>query len=72
MRHFEPSTLHNAFGKSLDCGMYNAKDILTLCDRIGKRIPVRMEEPKRPCSLPDMAKEIPEKTNINQYDQYFS
>jgi hypothetical protein len=31
-----------------------------------------MEEPKRPCSLPDMAKEIPEKTNINQYDQYFS
>jgi len=72
MRHFEPSTLHNAFEKSLDCGMYNAKDILTLCDRIGKRIPVRTEEPKRSCSLPDIAKEIPEKTNINQYNQYFS
>lgn len=72
MRHFEQSTLHYAFEKSLDCSMYNAKDLITLCDRIGKRIPVRENDTCSLNSLPDIVKERPERTDINQYNQYFS
>jgi len=72
MRHFEPSTLHHALEKSLDCGMYNAKDFITLCDRIGKRIPVRETDQNRIDKLPEIIKEMPDKTNINQYNQYFA
>lgn len=53
MVHFEPSTLHLAFEESLDRGMYNAKDILTLCDRRGKRIPVKTESTALLDRLPD-------------------
>ena len=72
MRHFEPSTLHHAFEKSLDCGMYNAKDLISLCDRIGKRIPVRDAGVNRAQILPEIIKESPDRTDIKQYSQYFS
>jgi len=72
MCHFKPSTLHHAFEKCLDSGMYNAKDFMTLCDRIGKRIPVREVNTFLHDNLPAAAKEIPEKTKITQYDQLFS
>lgn len=72
MRHFAPATLHGAFEKCLDRGMYNAKDYLSLCDRIGKRIPVREHTSNHRKSLPEAVKETPEKTNINRYNQYFS
>lgn len=71
MCHFEPTTLHRAFDKCLEVGMYNAKDFITLCDRIGKRIPV-MESPKPLHDmLPEAVKESPEKTKISTYYQYF-
>lgn len=60
MKHFAPSTLHNAFEKCIDCGMYNAKDFLTLCDRIDKRIPVRELAPTLHDLLPDAIKQTPE------------
>lgn len=72
MWHFEPSTLHHAFEKSLECGMYNAKDLISLCDRIGRRIPVRATDNNQTQRLPEIIKEAPEKTDINQYNQYFS
>lgn len=72
MRHFEPSTLHHAFEKSIDCGMYNAKDLISLCDRIGKRIPVREAGVSSIQRLPEIIKEAPERTDIKQYSQYFS
>lgn len=72
MVHFAPSTLHLAFEESLDRGMYNAKDLLTLCDRRGKRIPVKTESTALLDRLPDAVREMPEKTDINKYDQYFS
>ena len=72
MRHFAPSTLHNAFEKCIDRGMYNAKDYLTLCDRIGKRIPVREPSTTLHGSLSEAIKQSPDKTDINQYNQYFS
>lgn len=72
MWHFEPSTLHHTFEKSLECGMYNAKDLISLCDRIGRRIPVRATDNNQTQRLPEIIKEAPEKTDINQYNQYFS
>lgn len=72
IRHFAPSTLHNAFEKCIDRGMYNAKDYLTLCDRIGKRIPVREPSTTLHDSLSEAIKQSPDKTDINQYNQYFS
>lgn len=72
MYHFEPSTLHHAFEKCLDSGMYNAKDFMTLCDRIGKRIPVREIGTSLRNNLPAAAKEAPAKTRITIYDQLFS
>ena len=72
MRHFEPSTLHRAFDKCLEAGMYNAKDFIALCDRIGRRIPVREPSALLHDALPDAVKESPEKTRISTYSQYFS
>lgn len=72
MKHFTPATLRNAFEKSLDSCMYNAKDFISLCERIGKRQPVRDAGAPLANRLPDAVKETPEKTNINQYSQYFS
>lgn len=72
MRHFSPSTLHDAFARCLDCGMYNAKDFISLCERIGKRQPIRDDGEALANKLPDAVNETPEKTNINQYNQYFS
>lgn len=72
MRHFEPTTLHRAFEKCLEAGMYNAKDFISLCDRIGRRIPVREPSALLNDILPDAVKESPEKTRISTYSQYFS
>ncbi|MCQ2233036.1 MAG: IS21 family transposase [Paludibacteraceae bacterium] len=71
MRHFEPATLHGAFDKCLEAGMYNAKDFIALCDRIGKRIPIRESSELLHDILPDVVKESPEKTKISTYNQYF-
>ena len=72
MRHFEPTTLRRAFDKCLEAGMYNAKDFIALCDRIGRRIPVREPSALLHDALPDAVKESPEKTRISTYSQYFS
>ena len=72
MVHFAPGTLHSAFEKCIDRGMYNAKDYLSLCDRIGKRLPAREISPTLHDNLPAAVKETPERTDINQYNQYFS
>lgn len=72
MGNFEAATLHLAFEESLDRGMYNAKDLLTLCDRRGKRVAVEKRTDTPRGRLPEAATETPEKTDINQYNQYFS
>lgn len=72
MRHFAPATLRNAFEKCVDSGMYNAKDFISLCERIGRRQPVRPDGKPLCDRLPDAARETPERTDINQYNQYFS
>lgn len=72
MRHFEPTTLHRVFEKCIESGMYNAKDFMTLCNRIGKRIPVRTPSAALNDRLQDTIKEAPEKTKISTYNQYFS
>jgi hypothetical protein len=72
MRHFEPTTLHRVFEKCIESGMYNAKDFMALCNRIGKRIPVRTPSATLNDRLQDTIKEAPEKTKISTYNQYFS
>ena len=72
MRHFAPATLRNAFEKCVDSSMYNAKDFISLCERIGRRQPVRPEGKPLADRLPDAARETPARTDISQYNQYFS
>lgn len=69
MNNFEVSTLHLVFSKCLDAGMYNAKDLLALCDRIGKRRVFL----KSTTNVNNNAKtEVPEKALISTYTQFFS
>jgi transposase len=69
MNNFEVSTLHMVFNKCLDAGMYNAKDLLALCDRIGKRRVII----KNTKDQDRIAKtEVPEKNHISNYSQFFS
>ena len=56
---------------AVDSRMYNAKDFITLCERIGRRQPVRHDGESLTDRLPDAARETPERTSINQYNQYF-
>lgn len=72
MLHFEPSTLRQAFEKSLESGMYNAKDFISLCGRIGRRMPIRKPQSTLKDSLPEAVKETPDKTKISTYNKYFS
>lgn len=72
MHNFESSTLHLAFERSLDSGMYNAKDFIVLCDRLGRRIPNKKPPTSLNDRLPEAVKEIPEKTNISTYNKFFS
>ena len=72
MKHYEPSTLIHAVEICLDRGMYNSKDLISLCNRIGQRMPVKELGPSFHDRLPDAVKEAPEKTNIDDYKRYFS
>lgn len=72
MKHFTPNTLHLAFERSLDSGLYNAKEFISLCDRLGKRIPDRDLATSLDDNLPSAAKEKPEKTNLSAYTKFFS
>ncbi len=70
MRYYDPSALHRAFEISLDRGMYNAKDLMTLCGRIGGKRPSYGSGSALRDSLPDMANETPDKTDITTYNKY--
>jgi len=72
MRDFEAPTLHLAFERSLNSGMYNAKDFIVLCGRLGKRIPNRKQSTQLDNQLRDVIKEKPEKTKLSSFDKYFS
>ena len=69
MEHFEVATLHLVFSKCIDAGMYNAKEFLMLCDRVGKR-KVGNSSTKSPNITAKT--ETPDKTPISSYNQYFS
>ena len=72
MYNFEASTLHLAFERSLNSGMYNAKDFIALCDRLGRGIPNRKLATSLKDMLPSAMTEMPEKTKISTYSKYFS
>lgn len=66
------TTLRNAFEKCVDSSMYNAKNFISMCERIGRRKPVLHEGKPFADRLPDAARETPARTDINQYNQNFS
>jgi len=70
--HYNLETLHRALELSIDSGMYNARDFIRLCARIGKYTPSKDDAGSYKDNLPAVAKEQPEKTDINHYKQYFS
>lgn len=70
--HYDQGTLHRALELCLDSGMYNARDFIRLCSRIGRYSPTKDESGSYKDSLPAVAKEQPDKTDINHYKQYFS
>mgnify|MGYP007129800231 FL=1 len=72
MHNFEVSTLHRAFERSLNSGMYNARALIFLCDRLGRRIPDRELATSLNDRLPAAVKEKPEKTSISTYSKFFS
>lgn len=72
MHDFEASTLHLAFERCLDSGLYNAKDFIALCDRLGRRISGRRPSGSPDGRLPASVTEMPEKTSISTYDKFFS
>jgi len=51
--------------------MYNARDLIALCDRIGERIPTSFDRNALLERLPKAASETPEKTEISTYKKYF-
>ena len=67
---FTSDTLHKAFEICLDKGVYNAKDLINLCDRLSGR-KVAVSEISIVKNLPEAALEAPEKTNINHYKTIF-
>jgi len=71
MVHFSLETIHKAFEKSLDKNVYNARDVMALCGRIGKRLPDKESEITLPDTLPDAVREAPVKNEISSYSKYF-
>lgn len=71
MRHYEPATLHKVFEKCLEKGMYNAKDFIALCDRTGKKKPIQ-ENGSMEDNLPSAAKEVPDSTDISNFEKIFA
>lgn len=71
MPHFSPLILHRGFEISLDRGMYNARDFISLCDRIGTRITPRDAMLALRDNLPEAATATPDKTSITRYKECF-
>ena len=72
IRYYGLDTLHRALELSIDRGMCNAKDFITLCGRIGKRISPRDTATPFKDNLPKVATERPDKADINHYNVYFT
>lgn len=71
MVNFEPSTLHRVYAQCIDKGLYNAKDLINLCDRTGKRIVTVNNNKESSGMYDDIINTMPEKTPISSFDQYF-
>ena len=65
--------MRKAFGICLDRGLYNAKELLAVCGRYARRVeaPVERLHEGDLSGLPDCAREMPERTDINIYNTLF-
>jgi transposase len=69
---FYPETMIRAFEICLDRGLYNANDLINLCERMSGRIPKEFHASSIAELLPESLLHGPEKTNINDYTFLFS
>lgn len=65
--------MRKAFGICLDRGLYNAKELLSVCSRYARRIDTSAGQTHESelTGLPECALEVPEKTDINVYNTLF-
>lgn len=69
---FYPETMVQAFEICLDKGLYNANDLINLCDRMYGRIPREPHAASIAELLPESLLLGPEKTSMNDYTSIFS
>lgn len=69
---FLPEALISAFEVCLDRGLYNANDLINLCERMSGRIPREAHARSVAELLPESLLTGPEKTNMNNYTSIFS
>lgn len=69
---FYPDAMIKAFETCLDRGVYNANDLINLCDKLSGRIPKPSHAASIAELLPRSLLEGPDKTSMNDYKQIFS
>ncbi len=71
LENYDPDKLRTAFEICLDRGLYNAGELLTLCVRLGGRIPKQTHASTIEELLPATLLTGPERTDINDYKSIF-
>lgn len=72
MRSYSPELLHEVFEICVDSGMHNANDFLKLCKRREAICMHTSAALQAEGSLPPAAGEVPDKTDISQYEGLFA
>lgn len=72
MHNYEPSLFLEAVGTCLDRGVYNARDLLSLCGRLEAARVRAGRVPEVSGTLPAAAGEVPEATDVSQYEGLFA
>lgn len=72
MKHYDQATLHKALEICLDRGLYNAKDLMRLCEKIGEKHPIREHDETWKEKIQSIVNEVPNKTDIQYYNSIMS
>lgn len=71
LENYDSDKLQTAFEMCLDRGLYNAGELLALCDRLGGRIPKQAHASSIKELLPETLLSGPDRTDINNYKSIF-
>ena len=72
LESFLPEALIKGFEVCLDKSDYNAKDLISYCERHFGRVPKGPHEPSLSELLPPSLQQMPERTNMNDYKAIFA